>query len=133
MNRIDDSDPAPGYSSVNRLRILQVRGHSGALIYEPRAKMGGRVPGIASLLCELPCRNQRRNLYAEAHQVAAMVVEVVWIRHPVALNVWAARILRVRPPVVALREVIVRSTRASRAGRCCNCGRRFGQIPIRGL
>jgi len=42
-----------------------------------------------------------RHLDAEPHEGAAVLDEIVRICHAVALNVRAARVLRVRPPVIA--------------------------------
>src|SRR5207247_7347337 len=107
VKRVNDSDPASGHPSVNRLRVFQVRVHTCALIHEPRAQMRCRVLRIAWIIRELPRRYKRWNLHAEPYQVPAMIVEVIGVRHSIAQDERPAWILRVRPPVVALGEVVV--------------------------
>jgi hypothetical protein len=59
--------------------------------------------------------------------------EVAGVRHAVALDVGAVRVLRVGPPVIAFREKIVHATGTSWGSGCCDRDWFFFQILIRGL
>src|SRR5436190_19013020 len=102
MNRIDDPSTSPGSNAVNGLRVLQVGIHTRPLIKKPGAQMLCCFGRIAPVVRYLPGSNKCGHLYAEAHESAAMRDKVVGVRHAIALNVWAAGILRIQPPVITL-------------------------------
>src|ERR1700722_13996605 len=100
MNRVDDSgSPACG-STMNRLGILQVRVHHRGRIEEPCAQMLCRMICVATIACEGPGCSQSRNLYAQPNQRMPVAVEIVGIRHSVALNVGPIWVLWIGPPVI---------------------------------
>src|SRR5947209_2619734 len=125
MNGVYDARAAPRSDAVNGLRVLQVRVHARLFVQKPRAQMLRCMFSIASITDYLPRSDERRDFYAQAHQVAAMVREIVRVRHPVALNVRSRRVLRVRPPIVAFRKEIMRAACAARA---CGCSDSNGRL-----
>lgn len=51
----------------------------------------------------------------------AMLEEIIGIRHPIPLDVWPIRVLWIGPPVITLREKIMRSARAAIRVRGSDC------------
>src|SRR5258705_4456687 len=101
VNRVYNTNATSGKPSVNRLSVLEVGIHPSLLVNKPCFEMSDRVSGVARIFSQLPGGNNRRDLHTQAHQITTMVDEIIWIRHSVALNVSAVRILPVRPPVIA--------------------------------
>ncbi len=64
---------------------------------------------------KFPCGGERRNDEAEPHHGFAMVVEVCRVREAIAADVGAVGIFFIRPPVVALGEVVVQVALAALA------------------
>ena len=132
VDRVDDPGAAPGRHAVDRLRVRQVRVHPRGRIDEPRAQMTPRVRRIARVAGQLPGGGQRRHLDAQAHQGAPVFDEVVGIGFAVAPDVRTARVLRVRPPVVAFGEEVVQAAGAARGARAGDGLRRALQVPVGG-
>ncbi len=116
MECVDDADAAAFVEAEDGLRVLEVGVHARGGIDEPGAEMLCGVGGVLALAGELPCCGQRGDLNAEADEGFAMGVEVGGIGEAVALDVRAAGVGGVGPPVVALGEIIVRAAGAARAG-----------------
>lgn len=121
MDRVDDADSPPRNAALYCLSILKIWIHPGALVNEPEAQMLRGVLRVALFFRELPRGNERRNLHAQSHEISAMVGKVIRVRHAVALSVRTVRVVRVRPPVIALREEVVRAP-----GAAGTCGRSDG-------
>src|SRR6266581_553198 len=113
MNRVYDTDPSSSDAAVDSLSVLQVGIHPCRRIYEPGAKVAGGVLGIPPVSRDQPGRCQRRHLQTESNQGMAMCNEVVGIGHPVALDIGPAGMIRIGPPIISLREVIVFATSAT--------------------
>src|SRR5882724_4525971 len=60
-----------------------------------------------------------------------MIRKIGRVGHSVPLNIGPARIVRVRPPVIAFREKIVYAAGTSRACRGRYCDRCFSQVLVR--
>src|SRR5580704_11126506 len=116
MQRVDDAYAAAFVEAEDGLCVLEIGVHAGGGIDEPGAEMLCGVGGVFALTGELPCCGQRGNLNAEADEGFAMGVEVGRIGEAIALDVRAAGVGGVGPPVVAFGEVVVRTTGAARAG-----------------
>src|SRR5882672_2622912 len=117
MDRVDDAGAASGEAAVDCLRVLQVWIQTCALINEPGPQMPGGVLRITLVMGQQPRGGERRHCYAQPHQGASMIVEVIRVRQTVALNVGTAGIRRIRPPVVSFGKVIVRPAGAAWAVR----------------
>src|SRR6266478_768950 len=113
MNRVDDPDPASGKAPMDCLRVLQVRIHPCRWIQKPGSQMTCGMFRITLVTGYLPCRYECRHLHTQAHQRAAMFIEVVGVRHAIALNIRAVGILRIGPPVITLGEKVVRAAGAA--------------------
>src|SRR4051812_12140192 len=82
---------------------------------------------------DLPRGNERRDLNTEADQRQSVLIKVVGIRKAVALNVWAVRIIRIWPPVIAFGKIIVLATATARTRGRRDCHRVFVQVSVRGV
>src|SRR5436305_873378 len=94
---------------------------------------GSDLSRVTRVARQLPGGGERRNLHAQAHQSASVLDEVVRVRLSVALDVRPAGVLRIGPPVVALRKKVVRAARAARTVRGRYRGGLLGQVLIRRL
>ncbi len=130
MNGVDDPGAPSGEASFDCLRVEQMRGHLRRFVGEPGAKMPPGVIGKARLFGDGPCRRQCRHLHAEAHQRGAMGHEVAGVALAVTLDVGTVGVLRVRPPVVTLGEVVVLAAAAPRAAGGGHRHRCFAEIPL---
>ncbi len=101
VESVNDADTTAGAAAVNGLGIFQVRIHARGFVEKPGLEMLRGEGGVGLLLCEEPRGGKRGHLHAEADERKAVVVEIIGIRMAVALNVRAAGVCRVRPPVVA--------------------------------
>ncbi len=111
---VDHALRAPGSDAVDGLGVTEVRGHARLGIHEPRAQVAAGVHGVAPITGETPGRGQRRHLHAQPHQGAAVLDEVVGVRHPVPLDIGPVGVLGIGPPVVALGEELVGAAGAAR-------------------
>ena len=107
VQRVDDPRSTSGDAAVYCLRVLQIRVHARGVGHEPGAQMGGRRGGEPLLVGHDPRGGERRHVHAEPDQRQTMRDEVVRVGHSVALNVGTARMVGIRPPVVAFGKVIV--------------------------
>src|ERR1700682_4077499 len=130
MNRVDDADAASGKAPVDCLRVLQVRIHPRGSIQKPRAQMTRSLFCVARILGNSPRCGQGRHLHAQTHQRAAMLVEVVRVRHAITLDIWPAWILWIRPPVITLGKKVVPAAGAARTMRSRDRDRGFVQILV---
>src|SRR5262245_32133391 len=107
MNCVDDAYATAGSNSVNSLRVLQVRIHACRGFKKPGPQMKTSMFRIAFVVGDQISSSERGHLQTQTHQGATMLDEILGIRHSVALNVWAIWILRIRPPVITLREKVM--------------------------
>src|SRR5215510_5131097 len=107
MNCVDDAYAPTGSNSVNSLRVLQIRIHARRRFKKPGPQMESRMFRIAFVVGDQISSSERRHLHTQTHQGAAMLDEILGIRHSIALNVWSIWILRIRPPVITLREKVM--------------------------
>src|SRR5437016_2929069 len=63
--------------------------------------------GIALLFSDQPRGTQRRHLNTHPQKSMAMLGKIIRVREAIMLNIRARRICRVRPPVIAFREIVV--------------------------
>ena len=116
MQRIDDADAAASESTLNRLRIKQVRIHPRGLVDEPGTQMLRCVVGVFLLLGDHPSGGQRGHMQGQPDHRLPVRDEIGGIRHTVALDVGRFRILLIRPPVVAFAEEVMLAASTPRAG-----------------
>jgi len=126
MQRVDDPDAASRHPVLDCLRVYQAGVHAGGRRHEPGTQVGGRGGRIPFVPRQFVGGGERGNNPPQPHHEFGVPGEVAGVRHPVALDVGAAGILRVRPPVVAFGEEIVLARGAARRGR-----RRNRQRPLR--
>ena len=124
--------PRPLIQIEDRLRVLEVRVHLRCRIDEPCAQMLAGMVGVLFLAGQLPRRCERWNDEAEPHHRFAVVVEVGGIGEAVASDVGAVGILLIRPPVIALGEVVVRAALAPFAVRGGDGDRLLGEVSVCG-
>jgi len=126
---IDGTLDSTGSSAIDGAHIGI---HPCRRIHEPGAKVAGGVLGIPPVSRDQPGRCQRRHLQAESNQGMAMCNEVVGIGHPVALDVGPVGMIRIGPPIVSLREVIVFATSATLGPILGDSDGTLAKIPARG-
>src|ERR1700736_2838261 len=76
-----------------------------------------RMRRVLALLREHPGGGKRGRLHTETQESFAVVVEVVRVGYAVALYIGSTWILRIRPPVIAFRKIVVLPAGASRTVR----------------
>ena len=124
--------PRPVKRPRDRLRIEEIRVHARLLVDEPGTQMAGGVCRVAAIAGQRPRGRQRRDVQAQTDERVPVRHEVVGVRHPVFLDVGTCRGWRVRPPVVAFREVVVQAASAPGAARGGDRHGRFGEVFVRG-
>jgi hypothetical protein len=133
MNRVDDTCASSGEAAVNRLRVFEIRIHARRIVDEPGSEVQRGAVGIALVVRDLPRRAERGHFDTQTHQGLAMLDEIIGIGHPIALDVGAAGIFRVGPPVVAFREKVVQPARATRRMRSGHGDGLVGEIRVGGF
>src|SRR5579859_7749156 len=128
MDGVNNSRPAPCRVTLDGLGVLKVGIYARIIIQKPGAQMIRRVRGIACVPGDLPRGCEGRKLNAQAHQGVAVRNEIIRIGHAIAMDVWGAGILRVRPPVIAFGKEVVLSSGAARGRRSGDSERRFVEI-----
>ena len=134
MHRVDHADAASGVHADDRLRIAQIGGHRGRRIDEPGVQEPFGMASITGIAGHAPCGGQCRYGQAQRDHGVAMRVELFRVRQAVASHIGAARMLRIRPPIIGFRLIIVGAARTARrpygrdrAGVSAKPLRRIGQ------
>ena len=86
---------------------------------------------MAFLFCDQPRRGKCGHLDTQPNERAAVIGKVVRIGQAVALDERTGRICRVRPPIVAFREIVVLTSGAARGGERRNCKGCLPQVSSR--
>ncbi len=96
---------------MDALRKFKVWIHPGVGRHKPRTQVIACVPCIVAIPGQQSRRGKGRHLDGEINHRRAVIVEVVRAALPIAVDVWACRIFRIRPEIVCLRKEIVWTAR----------------------
>ena len=131
VERIDDAGSPPRETPLDGLRVFEVGIHAGFPVDEPCAQVPGGMVRVPALARELVSGRQRGHDEAQPDHGAAVLDKIIRIAHAVALDVRAAGVLWIGPPVVAFGEEIVPAAGAARGYRGGNGHRLFGEAAVR--
>src|SRR5262249_27092357 len=133
MDCVDNTCAAAGCDAMDRLGVLKVGVHARSLVDEPGPQVLRGVRCITRISSQLPCSREGWDLYAHPHEVAAMLDEVVRVRHAVALDIGSAWVVWIRPPIVSFRKEVVWSAGATRRSRSSDRDWGLAQVLVGGF
>jgi len=85
---------------------------------------------IFFVLRQPPRSRQRRSLHAQPHKHLPVLIEVLGIRKPIPAHIRPTRILRIRPPIIPFRKIIMQPPRTSLTVRRSHRQWLFRQKPL---